>query len=99
MCDLPTSLSVRSPEHERGQYTCPAQRALLGDVLRCQDERDRWPLFASAVPSGCIVGSRTSAGRRIVKVEPLPTSLATVISPPIMRHKRRLSVSPNPVPP
>ena len=38
-------------------------------------------------------------GRRIVKVEPRPSSLSTVMSPPIIWQKRRLIASPRPVPP
>ena len=38
-------------------------------------------------------------GRRIVNVEPSPGSLSTVMSPPIIRQKRRLIASPRPVPP
>ena len=39
------------------------------------------------------------AGIRMVKVEPLPGSLSTEISPPIMRHMWRLMASPRPLPP
>ena len=42
---------------------------------------------------------RASAGRRMVKVEPCPGALATVMSPPIMRQRRRLIARPSPVPP
>jgi hypothetical protein len=38
-------------------------------------------------------------GRRTVKTEPLPGSLATVTSPPIMRASLREMASPSPVPP
>ena len=45
-------------------------------------------------------GARTlSRGSRIVKVEPWPGALSSVISPPIIWQKRRLIVSPSPVPP
>jgi hypothetical protein len=39
------------------------------------------------------------AGRRTVKTEPLPGSLATVTSPPIMRASLRVMARPSPVPP
>src|SRR5262249_54484762 len=39
------------------------------------------------------------AGRRTVKTEPLPGSLATVTSPPIMRASLRAMARPSPVPP
>src|SRR5215467_4563304 len=38
-------------------------------------------------------------GRRTVKTEPLPGSLATVTSPPIMRASLRVIARPSPVPP
>jgi hypothetical protein len=38
-------------------------------------------------------------GRRTVKTEPLSGSLATVMSPPIMRASLRKSARPSPVPP
>ena len=50
-----------------------------------------------AAGAGCT--APTSAGRRMVKVEPWPGSLATVMSPPIIWQKRRLIASPSPVPP
>jgi hypothetical protein len=40
-----------------------------------------------------------SPGRRTVNTEPLPGSLATVTSPPIMRASLRESARPSPVPP
>ncbi len=39
------------------------------------------------------------AGRRTVKTEPLPGSLVTVTSPPIMRASLRVMARPSPVPP
>ena len=39
------------------------------------------------------------AGRRTVKTEPLPGSLVTVTSPPIMRASLREMARPSPVPP
>ena len=44
-------------------------------------------------------GASTILGSRIVKVEPRPGSLSTVMSPPIIWQKRRLIASPRPVPP
>jgi hypothetical protein len=38
-------------------------------------------------------------GRRTVNTEPLPGSLVTVTSPPIMRASLRVMASPSPVPP
>ena len=43
--------------------------------------------------------SLTRAGRRTVKTEPLPCSLVTAMSPPIIWQKRRLMTRPSPVPP
>ena len=44
-------------------------------------------------------GDGASPGSRTVKTEPLPGSLATVTSPPIMRANLRVMASPSPVPP
>ena len=41
----------------------------------------------------------TSTGSRIVKVEPSPSLLSTVISPPIISQKRFVMARPRPVPP
>src|SRR5215467_1381874 len=40
-----------------------------------------------------------SAGRRTINTDPLPGSLVTVTSPPIMRASLREMASPSPVPP
>src|SRR5262249_45155273 len=44
-------------------------------------------------------GAPTRPGRRTVNTEPLPGSLATVTSPPIMRASLRVIARPRPVPP
>jgi hypothetical protein len=41
----------------------------------------------------------TLPGRRTVNTDPLPGSLATVMSPPIIWQNRRLITRPRPVPP
>src|SRR5215469_3513731 len=46
-----------------------------------------------------LAGVPTRPGRRTVKTEPLPGSLATVTSPPIMRASLRVIARPRPVPP
>src|SRR6516162_6384209 len=46
-----------------------------------------------------LAGASMRPGRRTVKTEPLPGSLATVTSPPIMRASLRVIASPRPVPP
>jgi hypothetical protein len=43
-------------------------------------------------------GASTILGNRIVKVEPRPGALSTVMSPPIIWQKRLLIASPRPVP-
>ena len=48
--------------------------------------------------TGSCRASPTSAGRRMVNVEPRPGALSTVMSPPISRQNRRLMASPSPVP-
>jgi len=54
---------------------------------------------ASVAVSDSSAATATSSGSRIVKVEPSPTVLSTVMSPPIIWQKRRLIGSPSPVPP
>src|SRR2546423_5576699 len=44
-------------------------------------------------------GASTVLGSRIVKTDPRPVSLATVMSPPIIWQNRRLIARPSPVPP
>src|SRR5262249_30931309 len=64
-------------------------------------------LHFAALPSaaGCAgapgtdAGASTRCGKRMVKVEPRPGVLATVMSPPIIRQKRWLMARPSPVPP
>ena len=62
-----------------------------GLVVRYHDRRG---LAAAASDS-----SAASSGSRIMKVEPSPTALSTVMSPPIIWQKRRLIGRPSPVPP
>jgi hypothetical protein len=45
------------------------------------------------------LGASTIRGSRIVKVDPRPGSLSTVMSPPIIWQNLRLMTSPRPVPP
>src|SRR5262249_4084729 len=56
------------------------------------------PVWAglATIPS---FGASTILGSRIVKLEPRPGSLSTVMSPPIVWQKRRLMTRPSPVPP
>ena len=55
------------------------------------------PPAASAEASG--FASATTAGSVMVKAVPLPGTLCTVTSPPIIWQKRRVMASPSPVPP
>jgi hypothetical protein len=63
------------------------------------------PSIACAYPLSLLISSSFNhdnsmrAGKRIVKIEPRPNSLSTVISPPIIKQKWRLIVNPKPVPP
>ena len=52
-----------------------------------------------ARPAGNLTGFTLYAGRRTVNTEPLPGSLVTVTSPPIMRASLRVMARPSPVPP
>jgi hypothetical protein len=59
------------------------------DQVHRSKQRGYWAAF----PTSTILGSR------IVKVEPRPGSLSTVMSPPIIWQKQRLIARPRPVPP
>src|SRR6478609_114635 len=50
-------------------------------------------------PVELLACASASPGRRTVKTEPLPGSLVTVTSPPIMRASLRVMARPSPVPP
>ena len=50
-------------------------------------------------PIELIAGESALPGKRTVKTEPLPGSLVTVTSPPIMRASLRVMARPRPVPP
>ena len=64
--------------------------------------REPWlaagPVSAELV-STVDIGGAASAGRRTVKIDPLPGALVTVTSPPINRHSLGLIARPSPVPP
>ncbi len=70
------------------------QHGLFFAKLRYHDRRN-----FSAAASDSSAALLTSCGSRIMKVEPSPMALSTVISPPIIWQKRRLIGRPSPVPP
>ena len=75
------------PQEERGR-----------SILVIDDDSDARDLMErSLTKHGFTVV--TAAGRRIVNVDPAPTVLSTVTSPPIMRQNRRVMARPRPVPP
>src|SRR6516225_9469447 len=64
------------------------------------------PLSRAVASPPCVIpsvefaaGALPTPGSRTVKTEPLPGSLATVTSPPIMRASLRVMARPSPVPP
>ena len=56
------------------------------------------PVWARLAATASL-GTCTILGSRIVKVEPWPGALSTVMSPPIIWQKRLLIARPRPVPP
>ena len=56
-------------------------------------------LVLPAQPPAATLGPTTSAGSRIVKVDPVPTLLSTVTSPPIIWQNFLVIASPSPVHP
>src|SRR5262245_42277757 len=80
-------LRLRAPPDRRPISAAPRKRTpMLGWPRR--------PLHCAAA-----FGASAIIGRRIVNVDPRPTSLSTVISPPIISQNRLLIASPRPVPP
>src|ERR1700746_2584102 len=61
--------------------------------------RTQSPFGRRPISSKVLAGLSTPPGRRTVKTDPLPGSLATVTSPPIMRASLRVMARPSPVPP
>jgi hypothetical protein len=80
--------TVRSPPTSYGHAAAKPYRC-LGDLSRCS-KLHRYSIAVAA---------STFVGRWMVKVEPRPTSLSTVISPPIIWQNRLLIARPSPVPP
>ncbi len=85
-----TSPSLSTLERLAGALDMPVTSLFRG----LSEERD-----AVFVKAGVVLEASTILGSRIVKVEPRPGSLSTVISPPIIWQKRRLITRPRPVPP
>ena len=73
----------------------------MTSTVRAVDDRRTGRRSSSDAAPGTVAVSAppTFAGNRIVNVEPVPSVLSTVMSPPMMRQKRRLMASPRPVPP
>ena len=55
--------------------------------------------YVAGLAAPASLETSTIRGSRIVKVEPRPGSLSTVMSPPIIWQNRRLMTSSSPVPP
>jgi hypothetical protein len=93
-CCMPSRpLSLTGPLNFQYPTTCcaAANRRFVpqADIMQCSKRR--------AYSVG--LGASTILGSRIVKVEPRPGSLSTVMSPPIIWQKRLLIARPRPVPP
>jgi hypothetical protein len=65
---------------------------------RVRAESPEWNCVGHDAPSPGALW-QVPAGRRTVNTEPLPASLVTVTSPPIMRASLRVMARPRPVPP
>src|SRR3984893_13901030 len=85
---------TRKSRLKPGEFLITSAKGLLqqnlpaADQVHCSKQRAYWVAF----PTSTILGSR------IVKVEPRPGSLSTVMSPPIIWQNRLLIASPSPVP-
>jgi hypothetical protein len=71
---------------------------LVSAVPPCS-KRQLYPITLSALTGTASFGASTILGSRIVKVDPRPSSLSTVMSPPIIWQKRWLMTRTRPVPP
>ena len=83
-----TSLTLASSSITRTQLFAGPAAPATASVAFCS---------GTSFPPGCAPSAAT--GSRAVNVLPAPGSLVTSMSPPIMRHSRRLMARPRPVPP
>ena len=105
----PTCSPARCPQprEPRNRHTVQGASSACRDYRRRVRRRalwwSRWR-FPSCLTAPLVTLQRAihldhSLGRRTVNTEPLPGSLSTVMSPPIIWQKRLLIASPRPVPP
>jgi predicted CXXCH cytochrome family protein len=95
-------LRSRARPDRRPISAAPRKRTPMLGRMPASPPRTQAQFFASNVDSGrdhLYCADAAIIGRRIVNVDPRPTSLATVISPPIISQNRLLIASPSPVPP
>ena len=85
------SIPVRSARNRDRKFRvlAPVAKCRKGDLSRCSEQH----LYSTGLAASTIFG------RWMVKVEPRPNSLSTVMSPPIIWQKRLLMTRPSPVPP
>ena len=81
--------SRRSPERLVRSSLPASENLHSSGLMQCSKEHPYWMALEAS----------TVLGTRMVKVEPWPGVLSTVMSPPIIRQKRRLIARPRPVPP
>src|SRR5262249_23700608 len=88
-----------NPLQEQGRPSAPASLDRLAPT-RCaiRPEARQRPLQGEEIDVAAS-SWRLAPGRRTVNTEPLPASLDTVTSPPIMRASLRERARPSPVPP
>src|SRR5262249_43828031 len=106
----PTMMRTGRDGYACAQAIGDAAGSAAAPAARCRNCL-RWGSFILTLPlashhSTPLVGAAgyglyvfAPAGRRTVKTEPLPGSLATVTSPPIMRASLRVMARPSPEPP
>ena len=83
---------------QRGSARCQMQKFRRGSFIVASPSREG-PFDHLVGAAGYGVYVCAPPGRRTVKAEPLPGSLVTVTSPPIMRASLRVMARPRPVPP
>src|SRR5262249_10286839 len=89
-----TPCGARSKGGDRDDSDCRRDSKRPDRAWTCRQPRTTGRQYHPLCWSGC-----APPGKRTVKTEPLPGSLVTVTSPPIMRASLRVMARPRPVPP
>jgi hypothetical protein len=98
-CALAWRAVARRPHEVLMRGSSAAMAKDLGIVIDRRRRRTTRSHGADGEVSSRVFISTTSAGSRMVNVDPIPRALSTVTSPPIIWQKLRVNTNPSPVPP